>query len=340
MSAIRFQLIALSAFVPLALIGCSDSTPTPTTTTVGATTAPAAKPVATTTAEPVVRTIPADISYEDAEAVYRSGRYEDAARHFEVYAASHPKNAFGHYMLGLSAWKSGDHRTAEKAFDAALALDPSHVKSLLNSSRVLLERDRATEALERIERALEIDSVSSDGLRLLGRANVALGRTDDAIDAYRRAIVTDNGDVWAMNNLGLIYIEQGDAEQALAPLARAVELRPTAPVFQNNLGIALERTGQLQGARDAFTAALAADSTYGKAAASLARVNAQADTVSGDTVDLAALAQSFRMQVRVWQDNLMARDVVEEEVPAVDTTILVEKPADSTIIDSTVTEDR
>ena len=325
MSATRFSVIALSAFVPLALIGCGDSTPTPTTTTAGATTAAAVQPVATsTTVEPTVRTIPADVSYETAESVYRSGRYEDAARHFEVYAASHPKNAFGHYMLGLSAWKSGDRKAAEKAFDAALALDPSHVKSLLNSSRVLLEVDRATEALERIEKALEIDSLSADGYRLLGRANVALGRTDEAVGAYRRAIVIDNGDVWSMNNLGLIYIEQGEAEQALAPLARAVELQPTAPVFQNNLGIALERTGQLHAARKAFEAALAADSTYGKAGASLARVNAQADTLSGDTVDLAELAQGFRMQVRIWQDNLMARDVVGE-VPAIEV-----EPADTT----------
>ena len=318
MSAIRLSVIALSAFVPLALIGCGDSTPAPTTTTAGATATAAVQPVASATAvEPTVRTIPSDVSYETAEAVYRTGRYEDAARHFEVYTASHPKNAFGHYMLGLSAWKSGDRKAAEKAFDAALALDPSHLKSLLNSSRVLLEADRATEALERIERALEIDSLSADGYRLLGRANVALGRTDEAIGAYRRAIVIDNGDVWSMNNLGLIYIEQGEAEQALAPLARAVELQPTAPVFQNNLGIALERTGQLHAARKAFEAALAADSTYGKAGASLARVNAQADTLSADTVDLAELAQGFRMQVRIWQDNLMARDVVGE-VPAIE----------------------
>ena len=322
MSATRISVIALSAFVPLALVGCGDSTPAPTTTTAGATATASVKPVApAATTEPVVRTIPADVSYETAEAVYRSGRYEDAARHFEVYTASHPANAFGHYMLGLSAWKSGDLKAAEKAFDAALALDPSHVKSLLNSSRVLLDADRATEALERIERALEIDSASSDGLRLLGRANVALGRTDEAIGAYRRAIVADNGDVWSMNNLGLIYIEAGEAEQALAPLARAVELRPTAPVFRNNLGIALERTGQLLSARKAFEAALTADSTYGKAAASLARVNAQADTLSADTVDLSELAQGFRMQVRIWQDNMMARDVVGE-VPVIDAEVV------------------
>ena len=45
---------------------------------------------------------------------------------FEAYSESEPDNAWGHYMLGLSAWKTGDHTRALEAFDAALRLDPTH----------------------------------------------------------------------------------------------------------------------------------------------------------------------------------------------------------------------
>jgi hypothetical protein len=54
---------------------------------------------------------------------------------FQAYTESEPDNAWGRYMLGLSAWKTGDHTRALEAFDAALRLDPSHRKSLLNSAR-------------------------------------------------------------------------------------------------------------------------------------------------------------------------------------------------------------
>ena len=67
---------------------------------------------------------------------------------FEAYSESKPDNAWGHYMLGLSAWKTGDHSRALEAFDAALRLDPTHRKSLLNSARVLLETSRPKDALE------------------------------------------------------------------------------------------------------------------------------------------------------------------------------------------------
>ena len=162
--------------------------------------------------------------------------------------------------------------TRSPAFDEALRLDPDHRKSLFNSARVLLETGQPGQALERVERGLSLEPLSAEGHRLLGRARVELGQFDEAIEAYQRAIAIDDRDVWSMNNLGLLYIQQGQSDEALLPLARAVELRSNSPVFQNNLGTALERTGHVAEARQAYEAAVAADSGYAKAVSSLARV--------------------------------------------------------------------
>ena len=210
------------------------------------------------------------VSYADAEAAYTGRNYDEAVDLFAAYTRSSPDNPWGHYMYGLSAWKAGDPEQAIAGFDEALRLDPQHRKSLLNSARVLLETSRPREALERVERALSLEPLSGEGLRLLGRARYELKQVPEAIDAYQRAIALDERDVWAMNNLGLIYIQQDRSDIALPILARAVELRSNSPVFQNNLGTALERTGHFAAPAKAYEAALAADSTYGKAAASLA----------------------------------------------------------------------
>ena len=253
-----------------------------------------------TTAAAVPSTAP--VSYADAEAAYTGRNYDEAMDLFAAYTRSSPDNPWGHYMYGLSSWKAGDPEQAVASFDDALRLDPQHRKSLLNSARVLLETSRPREALERVERAMSIEPLSGEGLRLLGRARYELKQIPEAIDAYQRAIALDERDGWAMNNLRLIHIQQDRSDAALPILARAVELRSNSPVFQNNLGTALERTGHFAAARTAYEAGLAADSTCGKSAASLARVtpHVESDTT---TVDLAALVTEFQAEVQRWRDS-------------------------------------
>jgi len=301
----RLSALTLSVLVPLAA-GCSgEPRPPEATTTASAEVAPVTVPEVVPPAEV---TPPVTVSYEEAESAFRKCRYAEAADLFSGYTEGHSDNPWGHYMLGLSAWKVGDHARSLTAFDQALLLDPNHRKSLLNSARVLLETSRPREALDRIERALAIEPNSGEGLRLLGRARHELGQIPEAIDAYQRAIALDDKDAWAMNNLGLVYLQQGRSDAALPPLARAVELRSTAPTFQNNLGQALERSGHFTAARTAYEAALAADSGYVKAQAGLTRVTGREDS---GTVDLAALSVAFQAQIAEWCDSTEASDTTE-----------------------------
>jgi predicted Zn-dependent protease len=316
----------VSAVSALSVLACSDSKPTGGTTTVstGAETPSTASVSPTTTGAVRSVAVPTIIpSYADAERAFHRGRYEEAASMFEAYSESNPDNAWGQYMLGLSAWKTGDHTRALEAFDAVLRLEPTHRKSLLNSARVLLETSRPQDALDRVEQALAIEPLSGEGLRLKGRAHHALGQIPQAIDAYERAIALDDRDVWAMNNLGYLYIQQGRSDAALPPLARAVEIRSNVPVFQNNFGTALERSGHFVAARQAYEAALAADSTYAKAAVGLERVNAHGAESDSSTVDAAALSREFQSEVEQWRTrSAVAADSVKP-AESVDTSGMV-----------------
>jgi tetratricopeptide (TPR) repeat protein len=298
--------ILAAAIAPLTA-GCGDDK-RPVTTTVSSSPATVAvvdsgSPTVTGDATTTPTTVP--VSYADAEAAYTGRKYDEAVDLFAAYTRSNPGNPWGHYMYGLSSWKAGDLEQAISNFDEALRLDPQHRKSLLNSARVLLEISRPREALERVEQAMSIEPLSGEGLRLLGRARYELKQVPEAIDAYQRAIALDDRDGWAMNNLGLIYIQQDRSHAALPILARAVELRADSPVFQNNLGTALERSGHFAAAKKAYEAALTADSTYGKSAASLARVTPHAETDTS-TVDLAVLVTEFQAELQRWRDTTVA----------------------------------
>src|SRR5690606_16692424 len=69
-----------------------------------------------------------NVTYEEAESAVRKGRYDESVEMFESYVDSNPTNAFGFYMLGLSAWKTGDHDRAEEALVRAVELNGESVK--------------------------------------------------------------------------------------------------------------------------------------------------------------------------------------------------------------------
>jgi Flp pilus assembly protein TadD len=248
--------------------------------------------------EPVIS---GPVSYDRADSAFRDKNYTAAISLFTAYTESKPENPWGHYMLGLSAWKTGDRETAEHEFTKAIELDSTHLKARLNLARVLIETGRHAEAQQQVQAVLALDSTNTAAYRLLGRVHDALGETESAIGAYQRAIALDDHDVWAMNNLAMVFVEQGKYEEALKPLARVVELDPTTATFRNNLGIALERSGRFGAAADAFKAALAIDSGYAKASVSLARVIVLKEDPSLAPVDLPALAQSFVAEIESWR---------------------------------------
>ncbi|MFI5310959.1 MAG: tetratricopeptide repeat protein [Gemmatimonadales bacterium] len=243
-------------------------------------------------------------TYENADSVFKEKRYPEARALFERYVTSKPADARGQYMLGLAAWKSGEFKRAEDAFDKALELDPKNVRSYLNSARVLLDMDRTPEAMERIDKALAIDSVSPDGIRLKARTLAKLGKIDEAKEAYRQALVLNEEDAWAMNNLGMLELDRGNVTAALGPLARAVQLKPISPIFQNNLGVALERSGHRLAASVAYEAAIKAESTYAKAVRNLERLSAiVTDTTERDTFNVRDPAEQFRLEVKRWKEG-------------------------------------
>ncbi|MGH7520197.1 MAG: tetratricopeptide repeat protein [Gemmatimonadales bacterium] len=303
---LRFPIILMAGIVSTviaayAFAACGDRTPDQARASERVVSESASiTPARNVSTERPIRVISGPVTFDMADSAYRDRRYDDAAALFKTYTEGRPTNPWGFYMLGLSAWKSGDLEQAESAFVQALALDSTHVKSHLNLSRVLLERDQPDSALVHIETAIQLDSTSSEPLRLQGRAFEALDKTDDAIVAYQRAIVKNDSDTWAMNNLGTLYMRVQRFEDAIGPLARANDIDDRVATFHNNLGMALELTGRFQDAAGQYRAALAIEGTYGKSVSNVQRVELVKQDPSITPVDLAERSKQFQEQITKW----------------------------------------
>ena len=306
--------LALTALAVLTIFACDRSEPEQrTSTTVD-------EPVVVNDSvieSPVQSSTPTyeNVTYEEAESTFTSRRYSEATEMFAAYVTRRPRNPWGHYMLGLSAWKSGQLPRARESFERAIELDPSHVKSQLNLTRVLLELNEPDEAAERVRAALELDSTSAETHRLMGRVQTALGETDSAIESYRGALVLDTHDVWSMNNLGLLLIQLGRFEEALRPRGRALPREYGVAVVRNKLGMARGPPRHILAAAESYRAAVAIDPGYTKASASLTRIEGRGDDPGATPIEVALLAEDFIREVETWKtDRVAITDVVTPTV--------------------------
>ena len=92
----------------------------------------------------------------------------------------------------------------------------------------------------------------------LAYAYTALKRPDDARQEYERSIALDPKMPEAQLNLGILLLERQPAD-AVAALRRAVELLPSESRPRYLLGLAMERSGDLSGAAEAFAGATRLD---------------------------------------------------------------------------------
>ncbi len=341
----KFMTATALVAVVVTATGCGPEREDPGVRVSGVQTTSAPPPVMVTPAvvAPETTTIevaepPAVVSFEEGESAFHARNYDEARRNFSLYTEAHEANPWGHYMLGLSAWKSGDFAGAEAAFQRAIVLDARHVKSWLNLSRVRLDDGRPEDALTSLDAAQAIDDTTGELFRLKGRAYYALGRTEDAEGAYRQALVLDPEDAWSMNNLALIQIESGNFDAALPMLALAVSLRDDIAVFENNLGMALEHTGHHAAAREAYEQATSIDAGYERAANNLARVE-RVPRASDSDVDLTALADAFRGDIEGGATTEVADESVGDvgaEVEAAPVMVAPATPEEDDMMERTI----
>src|SRR5947199_164611 len=136
-------IIPIAAFI---LAACGDKRPKASDANAAEVSAVSSELSSASAATPAVT---GPVSFEEANTAFKAKRYDDAARLITTYTTEHPDNVWGYYLLGLSAWKTGDRDRAVDAFRRALEKDSTHVKSQLNLSRVLIEQAKAQGGLAR-----------------------------------------------------------------------------------------------------------------------------------------------------------------------------------------------
>ena len=89
--------------------------------------------------------------------------------------------------LGRAAMEASRYFNAERAFTAALSLDPRHREALTGAAEAAFENAHYEQARGWAERAV-VEAETVQNFTLLGHANAKLGDLEKAIAAYNKAL--------------------------------------------------------------------------------------------------------------------------------------------------------
>jgi tetratricopeptide (TPR) repeat protein len=133
------------------------------------------------------------------------------------------------FNAGLTAQREGDLATARARLEEAVAADPDLAPAQIALAQVLLDQGEYAAALGAADRALELASGRTEGLRARYQALRALGREEEAEAAALELEQAEDAVASArrLYNEGGEAFQANDHETALASFRRATDLDPS-----------------------------------------------------------------------------------------------------------------
>jgi tetratricopeptide (TPR) repeat protein len=209
--------------------------------------------------------------------VMHAQAFSDSVALWSDVVKKNPTSWMAHNNLGNSLLGDAQSLTPDRADEAnqmldsaaghfakAVELRPSHDRAWANWGRLLVIRQRPSEALEKLDRALTLNPNHIDALIDRGRALLDLKRVPEARAAFEQVLSAAAAQPTLPSKLAAtheflakIAQQQGDVAAALEHYRKAAEATPRDPSIQYAYGKSLVEQGKLNEAAVALATAVA-----------------------------------------------------------------------------------
>jgi protein O-mannosyl-transferase len=186
-----------------------------------------------------------------------------------------PPNLIVENSLGIAMDNSGRYDEAAAHFEKALQVQRDHYEVLTNMGVTRYHQGQLSEAIEYYQAAIRSQPDAPEPHAQLGLALWGQNRNEAAYDEVRRASQLAPKDANIRNYLGIALGRMGRFPEAIDQLHEALRLNPNSADAHNNLGLALLASGKPQESIPEFQAALGLNPELKGAANNLRRAQAQ-----------------------------------------------------------------
>ncbi len=187
-------------------------------------------------------------------------RWQDAIGYLSEAIDSYPDNALYHYAVGGLYMRIGDAARAIKGYSKASELRPNEPRSRIGIGYALLSNNQLDEAQQELKAAVRAaddqPEVKATAMAHLGVIALAKNQIDEALNNLQNAAELNPEDIYIQTHLGRAFMASGQAGFAVQCFQNAQGMNDQRylhePLLLLWLGQALELTGDLMGAMDAW----------------------------------------------------------------------------------------
>jgi putative PEP-CTERM system TPR-repeat lipoprotein len=285
-------------------------------------------------AENLLAQIPAELIENHAPTLLLAGmvafslqNWEQAGDYLDLYHKRSPDAVGPRKLLAQIALKRDQYEGAIALLEPAMQLAPADPGLLSLLAEAYMRDGRHLKASELIERAIAADADDPDLQTQRAINAYALGRPDEAIDRMNSILAERPDQASASASLVLMLVKRHRLDRALEVADDLVRRHPENLTYVNLKGAVQLASGDRQGARESFDAALAIDPRFlparlnlakleladGKAPRAQVRLEAlleEAPNHSGAMLELARAhaAQGQDAEALRWAENVIGAD--------------------------------
>ncbi len=170
-----------------------------------------------------------------------------------------------HALLATALLGEGRIDEAIEHLQKSLEIEPQSAPNQFSLGVLLLSRERTDEAIEHLQEAVSLEPDLAAAHSNLGIALDRKGRKDEALEHFQRAVALAPGYAAGLRNLGKALLDRGQYEEGIACFRKAIAIGPDSAEIRFDLGLALKKQGKIDEAlgefRQALPLALAAKNT-------------------------------------------------------------------------------
>ena len=231
----------------------------------------------------------------------QSGLYKDEITLYTDTLRKNPDSWLLHNNLSLDLVGLNMPQQAIEHLERALQIKPDYAMAQNNLGNALARTGRLREAIEHFEQALRLQPKYPEAEGNLGSALLNADRMQEAIDHFQKALQFDPDYPVARYDLGNALLKMNRLQEAIEQYERAVRVNPDYPEAQSNLGSALIMASRGQEAIPHCKEALRLRPHYVDARFNLALAYAQISQPYDAIAEAAQSLQDANAQGRIQQ---------------------------------------